>query len=178
VPGVERPKVDAGPERHEESSALVDMIVGRINAVASALLGRPASESGRLRHGDGDHEGAAALAVFRSAGAKKSVWPPGIGEILCPGAAATSSVRSGRIDPARAVPGRHGGSTMRQSLIAALMLALLVSIVPGSLGAVEVGQKAPDFTLNNPDGKPVKLADLTAKGSVVIYTFVAAFTPT
>jgi len=36
VPGVERPKVDAGPERHEESSALVDMIVGRINALSRA----------------------------------------------------------------------------------------------------------------------------------------------
>ena len=28
------------------------------------------------------------------------------------------------------------------------------------------------------DGKPVKLSDLTAKGPVVIYTFIAAFTPT
>ena len=37
---------------------------------------------------------------------------------------------------------------------------------------------APDFSLNGTDGKPVKLSDLTAKGPVVIYTFVAAFTPT
>ena len=28
------------------------------------------------------------------------------------------------------------------------------------------------------DGKPVKLSDLTAKGPLVIYTFIAAFTPT
>ncbi len=67
---------------------------------------------------------------------------------------------------------------MRQSLIAALVLVALVLVLPGSLRAVEVGQKAPDFTLNGPDGKPVKLAELTAKGPVVIYTFVAAFTPT
>ena len=38
--------------------------------------------------------------------------------------------------------------------------------------------KAPDFALNGVDGKPVKLSDLTAKGPVVIYTFIAAFTPT
>jgi len=44
--------------------------------------------------------------------------------------------------------------------------------------ALNVGDKAPDFTLNDPDGKPVKLADLTAKGPVVLYTFVAAFTGT
>jgi gamma-glutamyltranspeptidase/glutathione hydrolase len=36
VPRVERPKVDAGPERHEESSALVDMTVGRIHALSRA----------------------------------------------------------------------------------------------------------------------------------------------
>jgi len=30
--------------------------------------------------------------------------------------------------------------------------------------------RAPDFTLNGPDGKPVKLTDLTAKGPVVLYT--------
>jgi len=44
--------------------------------------------------------------------------------------------------------------------------------------ALEVGQKAPDFALPGPDGKPVKLADLTAKGPVVIYTFIQAFTGT
>jgi len=67
---------------------------------------------------------------------------------------------------------------MRRSPIAGVLLGLFVSLTPGMLYALEVGQQAPDFTLNNPDGKPVKLADLTAKGPVVIYTFVAAFTPT
>ena len=43
---------------------------------------------------------------------------------------------------------------------------------------VKVGDKAPEFELVNEDGKPVKLSDLTAKGPVVIYTFIAAFTPT
>src|SRR6266566_4782394 len=46
------------------------------------------------------------------------------------------------------------------------------------LSALAVGQKAPDFSLPGPDGKAVKLSELTAKGPVVIYTFIAAFTPT
>ena len=41
--------------------------------------------------------------------------------------------------------------------------------------ALEVGQKAPDFTLQAPDGKPVKLGDLLGKGPVVIFTFIQAF---
>jgi len=44
--------------------------------------------------------------------------------------------------------------------------------------ALEVGQKAPDFTLQAPDGKPVKLADLLGKGPVVIFTFIQAFNGT
>ena len=56
--------------------------------------------------------------------------------------------------------------------------ALAVLAAVGSASALDVGQKAPDFTLNGVDGKPVKLTDLTDKGPVVIFTFIAAFTPT
>jgi hypothetical protein len=41
--------------------------------------------------------------------------------------------------------------------------------------ALEVGQKAPDFVLNAPGGKQVKLADLLGKGPIVLYTFIGAF---
>ena len=59
------------------------------------------------------------------------------------------------------------------------LLMLFAGLLPGgAASALEVGQKAPDFALNGTDGKPVKLSDLTAKGPVVIYTFIAAFTPT
>jgi hypothetical protein len=47
-----------------------------------------------------------------------------------------------------------------------------------SAAALEVGQKAPDFTLQLPDGKPIKLGELTAKGPVAMYTFIQAFTGT
>ena len=59
-----------------------------------------------------------------------------------------------------------------------VLSALAVVTLAGHTVALEVGQKAPDFALNGTDGKPVKLSDLTAKGPVVIYTFIAAFTPT
>jgi cytochrome oxidase Cu insertion factor (SCO1/SenC/PrrC family) len=67
---------------------------------------------------------------------------------------------------------------MRTSLlIRSIAAAVLVSAaLVGAASALEVGQKALDFELNGVDGKPVKLSDLTAKGPVVVYTFIAAFT--
>lgn len=65
--------------------------------------------------------------------------------------------------------------------IAALLLVALGVAVLGSAGpavALEVGQKAPDFTLPGPGNKPVKLSELTAKGPVVVFTFIQAFTNT
>lgn len=61
-------------------------------------------------------------------------------------------------------------------LVAALLLTGLALTSP--VAALEVGQKAPDFTLAAPNGKQVKLSDLTAKGPVVIFTFIQAFTGT
>ena len=66
-----------------------------------------------------------------------------------------------------------------RSTIVTPLLALVASVMlVGAASALEVGQKAPDFTLNGTDGKPVKLSELTAKGPVIIYTFIAAFTGT
>ncbi len=60
----------------------------------------------------------------------------------------------------------------------AMAVALLTVLLAGSASALQVGEKAPDFTMNGPDGKPVKLAELLGKGPVVIYTFIQAFTGT
>ena len=67
----------------------------------------------------------------------------------------------------------------QRSLTAGVLTGVLAMLLlAGAAGALEVGQKAPDFTLAGPGGKQVKLADLTAKGPVVIYTFIQAFTGT
>lgn len=55
-------------------------------------------------------------------------------------------------------------------------VALSGLALSGRADALEVGQKAPDFTLAAPGGKPVKLADLLGQGPVVVYTFIQAFT--
>jgi hypothetical protein len=64
----------------------------------------------------------------------------------------------------------------RRSFIA--LVALLPALVAGAAHALEVGQKAPEFSLPGPGNKPVKLSELTAKGPVVLYTVIQAFTPT
>ena len=64
--------------------------------------------------------------------------------------------------------------TLRIALASGALVLGLTSAAP----ALEVGQKAPDFTLAAPGGKTVKLSDLLGKGPVVLYTFIQAFTKT
>jgi len=66
---------------------------------------------------------------------------------------------------------------MRVLRIFALAVALAAAL-PAVTPALEVGQKAPDFTLPASGNKPVKLSELTAKGPVVLYTVIQAFTGT
>ena len=68
---------------------------------------------------------------------------------------------------------------MRRAPLTLVSVALLAGLILASpVAALEVGQKAPDFTLPAPGGKQVKLSDLTAKGPVVLFTFIQAFTGT
>ena len=63
-----------------------------------------------------------------------------------------------------------------RGLTRAVPIAALAVMALGSpASALDVGQKAPDFTLNAPGGKQVKLADLLGKGPIVVYTFIGAF---
>ena len=76
---------------------------------------------------------------------------------------------------------KEEGSNMRGKR--SLIRGIFVGVVTGLLlatpaSALEVGQKAPDFTLAAPGDKQVKLADLLGKGPLVIYTFIQAFAAT
>ena len=63
--------------------------------------------------------------------------------------------------------------------IRGLLLGLVAGLLlVGSAHALEVGQRAPDFTLVAPGNKQIRLADLLGKGPVVIYTIIQAFTAT
>lgn len=52
----------------------------------------------------------------------------------------------------------------------------LLAMFLGS-AALKVGDKAPDFTLPDTDGKPVRLATLLEKGPVILAFYTKAFTP-
>ncbi len=52
----------------------------------------------------------------------------------------------------------------------------VVAMLLGS-AALKVGDRAPDFTLPDTDGKPVRLSKLLERGPVVLAFYVKAFTP-
>lgn len=70
---------------------------------------------------------------------------------------------------------------MKKFLIAISLLAVFALAVVSQTPApptthLKVGMAAPDFTLNNTEGKPVKLSDYKGKKSVVLAFYVLAFT--
>jgi hypothetical protein len=77
-----------------------------------------------------------------------------------------------RLD-SRAVDARNPVS-MRQLLLSVALLLLPASV---GAGALKEGDYAPDFTLADQSGKPVRLADFRGKSNVVIAFYVMAFTP-
>jgi len=64
---------------------------------------------------------------------------------------------------------------MRPLVLASALVSLVLA---GPAAALDVGQKAPDFTLAGPGGKQIKLSEMVGKGPIVIYTFIQAFTGT
>jgi peroxiredoxin len=55
-------------------------------------------------------------------------------------------------------------------------LAVLASTLPAA--ALEVGDKAPPFTLPSTTAEKLSLADYAGKKNVVLFGFIGAFTPT
>ena len=66
----------------------------------------------------------------------------------------------------------------RRRFIPALALALSLAALPTIAAAVEIGEKAPDFTLpSTKDGK-FRLSDNAGKKAVIVQFYVLDFTPT
>jgi AhpC/TSA family len=70
--------------------------------------------------------------------------------------------------------GARNPGLMRQ-----LLLSVALFLLPASVGAgvLKEGDHAPDFTLADQSGKPIRLADFRGKSNVVIAFYVMAFTP-
>jgi peroxiredoxin len=66
----------------------------------------------------------------------------------------------------------------RRGFVAATVLALALTGLPGTAGALEVGEKAPDFDLPSTKGGNFKLSDHAGKKPVVIQFYLIDFTPT
>lgn len=68
---------------------------------------------------------------------------------------------------------------VRMSLTLAVLMMLAMSLPARAaepMTKVKVGQPAPDFTLPDQNGKPVKLSDFQGKKNVVMAFYVLAFT--
>ena len=57
-----------------------------------------------------------------------------------------------------------------------LLAGATFALVTQAAHALQVGDKAPDFSLPSTKGPNVKLSDFAGKQSVVIFTYVGAFT--
>ena len=60
----------------------------------------------------------------------------------------------------------------------AVVTALLLALSSGLAGAIEVGEKAPDFELASTQGGKFKLSEMAGKKNVIVQFYVLDFTPT
>jgi AhpC/TSA family len=65
-----------------------------------------------------------------------------------------------------------------QALRTAVSLAMLLLGAPGLVGAVEVGEPAPGFTLPATTGRDISLSDFKGKHWVLLEFYGADFSPT
>ena len=62
-----------------------------------------------------------------------------------------------------------------QMVMATLLLSVLVLLIPMSVRAVNVGDKAPDFLAFDTVGESTRLSDFQGKTNVLMFFFVRAF---
>ena len=62
-----------------------------------------------------------------------------------------------------------------QMVMATLLLSALVLLIPMSVRAVNVGDKAPDFLAFDTVGESTRLSDFQGKKHVLMFFFVRAF---
>jgi peroxiredoxin len=67
---------------------------------------------------------------------------------------------------------------IRSEWVLSLILLLATLTVGTVVQAVEVGDKAPDFTLPSSKGDPISLSQFLGKKNVVLEFYVLDFTPT
>jgi len=65
---------------------------------------------------------------------------------------------------------------VRRTLVRLAALFVLPAVLPAA--ALEVGDKAPAFTLPSTTTEKLSLADYLGKKNVVLFGFIGAFTPT
>lgn len=63
-------------------------------------------------------------------------------------------------------------------LLKSLLAGAVLAFAAQAAHALQVGDKAPDFSLPSTSGTNVRLSDFAGKQSVVIFTYYAAFTKT
>jgi cytochrome oxidase Cu insertion factor (SCO1/SenC/PrrC family) len=66
----------------------------------------------------------------------------------------------------------------RIGMAAVVALGAVMALGSTALLALDVGQKAPDFTLPATTQEKWSLADILGKKNVVLFGFIGAFTPT
>ena len=70
------------------------------------------------------------------------------------------------------------GRTAGWILVAVMVLVVSAAIGPSNVRAVEVGDRAPDFTLPSTSGVDISLHDFRGKKWVFLEFYAAAFVPT
>jgi peroxiredoxin Q/BCP len=67
-------------------------------------------------------------------------------------------------------------SRWKRLVVAVLLSGVILSMGTSHVLALQVGDKAPDFTLPGTTADEIKLADYVGKKPVVVFTYIGAFT--